>query len=156
MTLNEFKLTITELKHEWNNEAHSYIDENYFIYIKENLRSSYVERTLGTKPLIGIRYIIPVGAYRYMFKASENTSLNTIGFFNNEYEPCEIILGNWEFYKLTFSHRYYDGTNHYFPELHIRNTGKPTNKQVFSTGHSIEEFDEILAEVWDFIEENMK
>lgn len=58
MTLNEFKLTIAELKHEWNNEAHSYIDENYFIYIKGNLRSSYVERTLGTKPLIGIRYII--------------------------------------------------------------------------------------------------
>ena len=28
----------------------------------------------------------------------------------------------------------------------------PTNKQVFSTGHSIEEFDEILAEVWNFIE----
>lgn len=34
MTLSEFKLTITELKYEWNNEAHSYIDENYFFISK--------------------------------------------------------------------------------------------------------------------------
>ena len=54
MSIEEFKKTLEIIKEDWNNESHSYKNENYFIYIKENLKSSYVERTLGTKSLINI------------------------------------------------------------------------------------------------------
>ena len=78
MSIEEFKKTLETIKGEWNNESHSYKNENYFIYIKENLESSYVERTLGTKSLINIRYIIPIGAYSYSFKNNKETSLNNV------------------------------------------------------------------------------
>ena len=61
MSIEEFKKTLEIIKEDWNNESHSYKNENYFIYIKESLESSYVERTLGTKSLINIRYIIHRG-----------------------------------------------------------------------------------------------
>lgn len=44
MDIAEFKKTLETIKKEWSNEAHSYIDENYFIYIKGNMKSSYVEK----------------------------------------------------------------------------------------------------------------
>lgn len=49
MDIAEFKKTLETIKKEWSNEAHSYIDENYFIYIKGNMKSSYVEKTFGNK-----------------------------------------------------------------------------------------------------------
>ena len=36
MSIEEFKKTLETIKGEWNNESHSYKNENYFIYIKEN------------------------------------------------------------------------------------------------------------------------
>ncbi|RGU27888.1 hypothetical protein [Bacteroides cellulosilyticus] len=156
MDIAEFKKTLETIKKEWSNEAHSYIDENYFIYIKGNMKSSYVEKTLGTKMLMNIRYIIPVGAYSYSYKNNKDISLNAIGFFNNKYEPCEIIFDDWELYKLDFSHNYFNGKTYYYPIPHIRNINNPTCKKVFGSGYAIEDFDEILNEIWEYIQENKK
>lgn len=153
MSIEEFKKTLETIKGEWNNESHSYKNENYFIYIKENMESSYVERTLGTKSLINIRYIIPIGAYSYSFKNNKATSLNTIGFFNNKYEPCEVVFNTWELYKMEFMHSYSDGKASYYPIPYIRKINNPTCKQKFDTGYTIEDFDEILAAIWKYIKE---
>lgn len=153
MNITEFKKTLQTIKEEWNNDSHIYTDENYFIYIKGNLKSSYIEKTLGTKPLMNIRYIIPIGVYHASFKNNEYTSLNTIGFFNNKYEPCEMIFGSWELYKMDFSYNYQNGKTYYYPVPYIRNIIKPTNKKKFETGYTIEDFDEILNEIWEYIEE---
>ena len=134
MSIEEFKKTLETIKGEWNNESHSYKNDNYFIYIKENLESSYVERTLGTKSLKNIRYIIPVGAYSYSEKNNEYTSFNTIGFFNNEYEPCEVIFGDWELYKLEFTCLCSGGERIYYLIPNIRNINNPTCKQKLETG----------------------
>ena len=39
MSIEEFKKTLEIIKEDWNNESHSYKNENYFIYIKENLEN---------------------------------------------------------------------------------------------------------------------
>ena len=153
MNIEEFKKTLEIIKEDWNNESHSYKNENYFIYIKENLESSYVERTLGTKSLINIRYIIPIGAYSYSYKNNKDTSLNTIGFFNNEYEPCEVVFDTWEMYKLEFTSLNCGGVIDYYPIPYIRKINNPTCKQKLETGYTIEDFDEILAAIWKYIKE---
>ena len=152
MSIEEFKKTLETIKGEWNNESHSYKNENYFIFIKENLESSYVERTLGTKSLINIRYIIPIGAYSYSFKNNKETSLNTIGFFNNEYEPCEVVFDTWEIYKFEFTSLNCCVVIDY-PIPYIRKINNPTCKQKLETGYTIEDFDEILAAIWKYIKE---
>lgn len=153
MNITEFKETLQTIKEEWNNDSCIYTDENYFIYIKGNLKSSYVEKTLGTKSLMNIRYIIPIGVYRTSSKNNEYTLLNTIGFFNNKYEPCEMIFDNWELYRMDFSRSYHNGKTYYYPIPYIRNIAKPTNKKKFENGYDIENFDEILNEIWEYIEE---
>lgn len=153
MNITELKKTLQTIKEEWNNDSHIYTNENYFIYIKGNLKSSYVEKTLGTKSLMNIRYIIPIGVYHASFKNNEYTSLNTMGFFNNKYEPCEMIFDNWELYKLEFTHNYLGGKANYYPVPYIRNINNPTCKKKFDSGYSIEEFDEVLDEIWKYIKE---
>ncbi|MDR1783563.1 MAG: hypothetical protein LBR13_04810 [Dysgonamonadaceae bacterium] len=39
MSIEEFKKTLEIIKEDWNNESHSYKNENYFIYIKENVEN---------------------------------------------------------------------------------------------------------------------
>lgn len=46
MGIEEFKKTLEVIENEWNNKSRAYTEQKYFIYIKNDLRSSYVEKTL--------------------------------------------------------------------------------------------------------------
>ena len=91
MGIEEFKRTLEVIENEWNNKSRAYTEQKYFIYIKNDLRSSYVEKTLRTRCMDNIRYIIVIGSY-ISLEGYRNESLRTIGFLIISISYVKYIL----------------------------------------------------------------
>ena len=153
MGIEEFKKTLEVIENEWNNKSRAYTEQKYFIYIKNDLRSSYVEKTLRTRCMDNIRYIIVIGSY-VSLEGYRNESLRTIGFFDNQYKLCEIHFDDWDLYDLDFDKFTGSLYSKYKPVPKIKRIGNPLDKKSFDElDYNIETFDEILAAIWKYIKE---
>ncbi len=129
MTIQEFSNLLDFLK----TRKHIEYREEYYIYLSKDLKKGFADPILKLHYKGEFDYVIPLASYWATIDRWNGYWLHDFGFYNNNYEPCEIIFKTqkgeaWKLYD--FKNSAMAGRERFAPIFKLRNESETMTKEI--------------------------